>query len=765
MNHTKIKFFLPQNIVGISIIFLALFLFTQQGIGAQRNFFSENVAYPIDNPPIKDEVYTFKDLGKRSTIKLQGNLSQASIGFGSRIDEIVTAAKIDVTYIYSPALTPDISHVRVLINHQLAGIFPIEAEKSGKPITKTINFDARDISKFNEISFELIAYRDIRCSNQALMSQWFEINPSSQLSLSTQPLPLKNDLGIFPKPFFDENDFTNTEIPFIFAENAQNDTIEAAGIAATYFGSKSKWRKAHFPILINQLPTKHALVFATNNNRPEFLKDIPEVDGPSIQLINHPENPFVKLLLILGRDKQDLRNATEGLSTGSAALVGSYSKITQINQITPRKPYDAPYWVPLDKEVKFGELIEHPEELQTEGRNPNSIILNFNITPDLFVWHTRGIPLNMKYRYSPPNEEDDSQLSVFVNDIFIKGLNLNASGLGNGDEPNRLRVPLVDKWLFGEKNTVLIPGFRLGSKNTLKFNYTFTKPEGGDCQELNPTYMHGSIDADSTIDLSDFSHYLAMPDLRSFATLGFPFTRLADLADTAIIVNENASKAELESYLEILSNFGASTGLTATKFSVYNTTPFKGIENKDILLISVLDKAITQENDNAKLAHSIISGIKKTISLPVHNSDNQKFLQPKEVELNSKAFTNVSMENEGDIGVVVGFQSPWKNNKSVVAVMATDPSSFKKITNEMVSQEPNIRGSSSFFRSNDIVNLQVGDIYYVGYLPVLKLLWFELSDSPFLVSFLILLMVILMIFVLTRLLKFIAYARLHHNDD
>ena len=56
MNHTKIKFFLPQNIVGISIIFLALFLFTQQGIGAQRNFFSENVAYPIDNPPIKDEV-------------------------------------------------------------------------------------------------------------------------------------------------------------------------------------------------------------------------------------------------------------------------------------------------------------------------------------------------------------------------------------------------------------------------------------------------------------------------------------------------------------------------------------------------------------------------------------------------------------------------------------------------------------------------------------------------------------------------------------
>ena len=97
--------------------------------------------------------------------------------------------------------------------------------------------------------------------------------------------------------------------------------------------------------------------------------------------------------------------------------------------------------------------------------------------------------------------------------------------------------------------------------------------------------------------------------------------------------------------------------------------------------------------------------------------------------------------------------------------MATDPSSFKKITNEMMSQEPNIRGSSSFFRSNDIVNLQVGDIYYVGYLPVLKLLWFELSDSPFLVSFLILLMVILMIFVLTRLLKFIAYARLHHNDD
>ncbi len=39
------------------------------------------------------------------------------------------------------------------------------------------------------------------------------------------------------------------------------------------------------------------------------------------------------------------------------------------------------------------------------------------------------------------------------------------------------------------------------------------------------------IGDDSTIDFSKYYHFIAMPDLRVFANSGFPYSRMADLAD------------------------------------------------------------------------------------------------------------------------------------------------------------------------------------------------------------------------------------------
>ncbi len=748
-----------------ALFFSLLILYAEQSFCAQRDFFEDNVTYKLDNLPIKEDVVTFEQLGVSSAIKLQGNLAQKTIGFGSRLDELVTAAKVDVTYTYSPSLSHDISHVRVRLNNQIAGYLPVEANKAGIPVKNTLSFDPRFLSKSNEISFELIAFREMRCATKAQMSMWFDISNQSQLILTVQPLPLKNDFAFFPKPFFDSNDYLPVEVPFIFPENAHSETSEAAGITASYLGSLAKWRGMSFPVLINQLPRKHAVVFATNNKRPDFLKDLPPVNAPTIQLITHPNNSFVKLLLVLGRDKQDLRNAIEGLANGAPLLAGSSAEITHVKEILPRKPYDAPNWVPINRQIKFGELIDSPTQLQAKGRTPRPISVRFSIPPDLFIWGSRGIPLNIKYRYSPPNKEDDSQLSVMVNDLFVKGLPLTEKGIGESSGYDGLKIPFVDNLISNATNEVLVPGFRLGAKNEIQFDYEFTKPDSGDCIDLTANYMYGEIDADSTIDLTGFSHYMAMPDLKAFASVGFPFTRLADLSDTAIILDRNATTSEMEAYLDLLGSFGASTGLTATKFTVFDSAPFKGIENKDVLVIGFLAANIMQETDPHMLFNAMISEIKKTITLPIRDTEYMTLFQPAQIKLSREVFKQVEFKNEGEVGALIGFESPWQKNKSVVAVMASKPEAFKKITSALIYKTHNIFGTVSLFRDDEVVNTQVGETYYVGQLPVIKLILFEFSDRPILLGFLTLLMIILMVVVFWQAFKYVAYWWSHRHDN
>src|SRR5690606_24378563 len=93
--------------------------------------------------------------------------------------------------------------------------------------------------------------------------------------------------------------------------------------------------------------------------------------------------------------------------------------------------------------------------------------------------------------------------------------------------------------LLRRDESLSIPSFKVGSRNTLRFDFSFTSTIGSaqrdTCQTILPPDIHAAIDDDSTIDFSGFPHYLAMPNLSAFADAGFPFSRMADLSDTIVV--------------------------------------------------------------------------------------------------------------------------------------------------------------------------------------------------------------------------------------
>ena len=90
------------------------------------------------------------------------------------------------------------------------------------------------------------------------------------------------------------------------------------GILASWFGTQVDWRQQHYPVYYNQLPNQHSIVFATNKQRPNFLNTHANVNAPTIELVSHPTDPYVKLLLVMGRDDNDINYRRQWYCPGTS---------------------------------------------------------------------------------------------------------------------------------------------------------------------------------------------------------------------------------------------------------------------------------------------------------------------------------------------------------------------------------------------------------------------------------------------------------------
>ncbi|MCW2483238.1 cellulose biosynthesis cyclic di-GMP-binding regulatory protein BcsB, partial [Candidatus Symbiopectobacterium sp. NZEC135] len=296
--------------------------------------------------PVASQQLGFKQLAPApGSFALKGTSPVGYIQFGVRHDEVVTQASLQLEFTPSPTLTPVESHLKVYLNEVLMGVVAITKEQVGQPTRATLPLDPRYITDFNRVRLEFVGHYKSLCQDPSSSSLWLNISQASSLNLQMQKLPLKNDLAAFPIPFFDARDNRPLTLPMVFNQQPDLGQQQAAAILASWFGARAQWRGQSFPALFNQLPDSHAVVFATNAQRPDFLRDYPLVNGPTVEVISHPQNPYVKLLLVQGRDDNDLITAVKGIAQGNILFRGQNVSVDRVEQLAPRQPYDAPNWI------------------------------------------------------------------------------------------------------------------------------------------------------------------------------------------------------------------------------------------------------------------------------------------------------------------------------------------------------------------------------------------------------------------------------------
>ena len=715
----------------------------------------------LDNAPTRDVKLTFAKIAPPpGSMVLRGARPEGSVEFGMRSDEVVAKALLNLDYTPSPSLLPVQSQLKVYLNDELMGVLPVTKEQLGKKVSAQIPIDPLYITDFNRVRLEFVGhYRDV-CENPASSTLWLDVGRESYLDLTYQSLNVRNDLSHFPVPFYDSRDNRQLTLPMVFASAPDVLQQQAAAIIASWFGSKAGWRGQQFPVQFNQLPDRNAIVFATNDKRPDFLREHPPVKAPTIEMIDHPDNPYIKLLVVFGRDDKDLLQAAKGIAQGNILFRGSSVTVDDVKQLQARKPYDAPNWVRTDRAVTFAELKTYEQQLQSSGLVPDSINVALNLPPDLYLLRANGIDMNLNYRYTMPPIKDSSRMDISLNDRFLQSFSLNSS-----QDVNKLilRLPVLQGLLDG-KTEVTIPALRLGAMNQLRFDFQYMNPMPGgsidNCITFQPVQNHVVIGDDSTIDFSKYYHFMAMPDLRVFANAGFPYSRMADLADTLVVVPKSPTEGQVATLLETAGGIGAQTGLAAINLRMTDDGGQIKDKDADLLLIGSIPQAL---KDDTKI-NLLVEATKSWVKMPMRHYDLASIYPDTEARTPN---TRTDVTSTGPMAAIIGFQSPYNDQRSVVALLADSPRG-----NELLTQALNdsgkraaMFGSVAVIRESGVNSLRVGDIYYIGHLPWFERIWFALSSHPVLLAILAAVSIVLLAWVLWRMLRIISRRRLDLDDE
>jgi cellulose synthase (UDP-forming) len=275
--------------------------------------------------------------------------------------------------------------------------------------------------------------------------------------------------------------------------------------------------------------------------------------------------------------------------------------------------------------------------------------------------------------------------------------------------------------------------------NSMKFLLTFQQVRPGNCRDTVPPNLMGSILGSSYIDLGGMPHWAALPNLELFSNAGFPFTRYADLSETQVVLPDQPSKQEVETYLTLLGHFGAETGYPALRVSVTGPDAARAGNDADLLVIGTAQ-------DNSALT-------RLAPSMPVTVGENNLKVQDTRGFFSTfhNAWWKIPTSDElpsGEIGatgvpdaLIEEIESPWASGRTVVAVEMKDASVFEPMMGGFLesAQSSAVSGTVALLSGRRFESYRIGKtVYHVGALPWWTALSLWFSEVPWMVDLVVL---------------------------
>ncbi len=667
---------------------------------------------------------TLHQLGASGPLTLRGTSELQGVQFGIRADEVVTAATLNLSGATSPALIPEFSNVTVTLNEQYVGTIPVNRDQP-----RFENFELPVSPVFfqdnNRLNFRFTGRYTPECNDPLSGLLWSTVSDTSTVTLTLERLPPQRDLSRLPLPFFDPHEKVMLSLPFVMPANPSNDSLQSAAIISSWFGLLADFRGARFPVVSEAPSEGNAVIVVTGPDRPSNIA-LPPLNGPTLAVVPNPNDASSSLLVVAGRTGAETVMAATSLTLGSRTLSGDASSVV-VQDATPRRPYDAPAWIPADRPVKFGELVD-ASDLQGTGYVPGMMRVPFRTAPDLYTWRNRPFPMDLRYR-APPGPIEDlavSRLDVGINDQYLASLPL-------ATESSRTASWLSRLFNFGTvrpTSRVDVPVYQVFGQNDLQFFFDAQPLHRGDCVAV-PSDLRMAVDPDSTFDISQAYRFAELPNLAYFVSSGFPFTRLADLSDTAAVLPDRPTPVETAAFLDLMGQIGSLTGYPVIRLAVVKPDGLDSVKDRNLLVMSAiprLGKAAELLTDSPYQ----VDGNRLTVRLTTGLEGVRRLFGDRLGEDRDRARTKLAAAAGDGTAVMVGAQSPLNGARSVVALLGGSAGAIETLVTSLrdPDQAPLIQGDLALLAGNRFTAYRVGGLYTSGTLPFWLYPAWLLHDRP-----------------------------------
>ena len=678
-------------------------------------------AVPAPFPASGYQSYAFKDIGAPQGLRLVEGSAEGGVTYMVRRDEVVTAARLRLMLENSAGFPAD-TKLEVTVNGDSVGTIDVGSERhSATPVDLPV--DPILLGDYNRVGFKLLGVPLASCTVNE-NGPWMTVSPRSEVDVTAGRLPLANDLSVLPLPFFDDRDPHALQTSFVFGRAPGATELEASGIVASWLGGMAGYRGVNLPAVFGTVPAGNAIVFAMGKDSIPGLT-LPQAAGPTLAMVPNPTDPNGKLLLVMGRNADDLKVAARGLALGHGAFKSGAVSAVDAVSAPPRKPYDAPGWIADTHPVKFSELAP-ADQFRSHGIRPEPIVVDFRSAPDYFNWIDANIPMSLRFHVNPEQIVDlsRSRLDVSLNNTPFRSVPLAASGT------------LINPGGAQHAGTVVIPPFLLTGRNRL--NFYFDLAPSPQCDPARASTLVEEIDPNSTIDLSQSPHYAPMPNLSFFANAGFPFTRDADLSHTAVVMPDQITTDDTEAFLETMAMFGEATGYPTLNAEVIRSGAVNTAANRDIVLIGSFSHqpllgawtSRTGLDVSGGGLHAMERSWWERIQLAFDWRNRRSHIS----EVNDWL-----QAQQGGEGAIIGFRSPLNDDRSVVAIAGTTSQDVVRTarllqTNDRVAK---VQDDLVLIRPNDVQSFRLSRRYDVGTLARWTWLRWNLSDQPIVIAILL----------------------------
>jgi cellulose synthase (UDP-forming) len=683
-------------------------------------------ASPLASTSVRELRFTLRELGLSGPMQFRGTADLQGVLFGFSRDEVVTAARLVVQGGSSAQLIPSLSQIAVTLNEQFVGNLPLDPARGAfGPVG--FDLDPLAFAELNRLNFRFSARYTTECNDPLSGLLSANVSDLSTLSLTIERLVPQRDLARLPEPLFDRRNLRQAlTLPVVMASESGTAALRAAAIATSYFAVEADYRGARFPVSRQLPPTGNALVLAASADAIPNLP-LPRISGPTLALVPNPTDPFGTLLVIAGRSEGELVQAATAMAVGGNSFGGESVVISTPPTLAPRQPYDAPRWVAADRAEEFGRRTDR-NDLQAYGYTPGTIRVPLRTAPDLLTWAGRGIPVDIAFR-APTGQALDvaaSRLDVAVSGAFLKSL-----PLGSGE---RWWLPgFAQPWLVGtllddpavRRGRVMVPTYLLAGQDELQMRFDMRPLARGDCVAV-PGEIRAAIEPTSTIDITGAWRHARLPSLGFFASSGFPFTRMADLSSTAVVLPEQPNTVETGAFLDLVGALALKVGLPATGLQVAFPNGLATAGARDVILLGTLGR---QPAAAALLRDSPVQVTAERLTLGASDRLSEiRALFLGEGEERQRAAAALTELGES-VAVIVGTQSPTHAGRSVVALLGATPLALANAVATL--RDPatagQVQGDLAVLNGSRISAFRTGRGYSVGSPPwwLVPYLWID----------------------------------------